>query len=397
VRIWKIDVPTIVSQSFRHVHCALERAEAANPSLQEMACVTICTKAGAMSEHIQSKRRLGLAALSLCIVAIGSAAEAQAIAHSFEQLQVLVKPGATAATGQDTPVQRKAQLAPVTVSVGVGPIVTTYQTISLPRPVSGWTGTGFLVEEPSALMGSVQVRIRPSVFLEGAVTYASGARALATTQGERAAEFFGGFVDDTTFLIDEAISETSIVGNLMVPVGISVPRVSTFVGGGGGVRATSTRLDTLLLCAPRQPTGCEGRPDVERHERGTAFAPLLQLNYGIDVLIQPRLSGFAALRWPFVPASDEDDVNLTGFGMTAGVRLGLGGKIFETSDGRKGERAPSQFRTGTMLGLVGGGIVGGIWGAQSSSDDTRGAAPPLMSLIGVGVGAGVGALLDAVR
>ena len=158
---------------------------------------------------------------------------------------------------------------------------------------------------------------------------------MATTQGERP-QFFGNFVADTTFLIDEEISQTSVVGSLVVPVGTTVPRVSTFVGGGGGVRVTSTRLYTLLSCAPREPAGCEGRPDVERREKGTALAPLLQVSYGIDVLIQPACP------------------------VAAGVRLGLGGKTFETNDGRKSRRAQSHLRTGTMLGLIGAGIGAGI-------------------------------------
>jgi hypothetical protein len=198
--------------------------------------------------------------------------------------------------------------------------------------------------------------------------------------------------------LDESLSQTAVVGNLLVPVDTTVPRVSTFFGGGGGVRATARRLDTLLQCVPRIPTGCDGRPDVEGHERRTTFTPMLQATYGVDILVRPRLSGFAALRFPFEPASDYEDNNLTGFGVTAGVRLALvGGNSFGTSEATKGRRTVSHFRTGTLLGLVGGGIVGGIWAAGSSSDDLRGVAPPMMSLYGAGIGAAFGALLDAVR
>jgi hypothetical protein len=199
--------------------------------------------------------------------------------------------------------------------------------------------------------------------------------------------------------LDESLSQTAVVGNLLVPVDTTVPRVSTFFEGGGGVRATARRLDTLLQCVPRIPTGCDGRPDVEGHERRTTFTPMLQATYGVDILVRPRLSGFAALRFPFEPASDYEDNNLTGFGVTAGVRLALvGGNSFGTSEATKGRRTVSHFRTGTLLGLVGGGgIVGGIWAAGSSSDDLRGVAPPMMSLYGAGIGAAFGALLDAVR
>lgn len=61
---------------------------------EEMACATDRTKGRRYEGHIQSTRRLGLAALSLCIPAIASTAEAQGIADS-EQLRLLVKPGDT--------------------------------------------------------------------------------------------------------------------------------------------------------------------------------------------------------------------------------------------------------------------------------------------------------------
>jgi hypothetical protein len=254
------------------------------------------------------------------------------------------------------------------------------------------------VKEPLGLTGSVQVRIRRSLILEGEVTYALGARSLASTQGEYSQfERPTRFVADTTFFIDESLSQTSVVGNVLVPVGTAVPRVSTFFGGGVGVRAAATRLDTLLSCAPRVPTGCVERPDVEGHERGTTFTPMLQATYGVDILVRPRLSGFAALRVPFEPASDYDDNHLTGFGVTGGVRLAPGRTTFGTSQVKEGGRTPSYLRTGTLLGLVGGGIVGGIWAAGSTSDDLRGVAPPMMSLYGAGIGAAVGALLDAAR
>jgi hypothetical protein len=311
---------------------------------------------------------------------------------------ILISPAAATETAaQNSPADDQRPL--ITAGFGAGPIVTGYHLVELPRLVSGWSGTSFLVKEPSGLMGSVQVRIRRSLILEGEVTYASGTRSLASTQGEYSQfERPTRFVADTTFFIDESLSQTSVVGNLLVPVGTTVPRVSTFFGGGGGVRATATRLDTLLSCAPRVPTGCDGRPDVERHERGTTFTPILQATYGVDIFVRPRLSGFAALRFPFEPASDYDDNNLTGFGVTAGVRLALvGGNTFGTSEVTKGRRTASHFRTGTLLGLVGGGIVGGIWAAGSSSDDLRGVAPPMMSLYGAGIGAAFGALLDAAR
>jgi hypothetical protein len=50
-----------------------------------------------------------------------------------------------------------------------------------------------------------------------------------------------------------------------------------------------------------------------------------------------------------------------------------------------------------MLALAGGGIVGGRLAAESSSDDIRSLAPPAMSLYGAGIGAAIGALLDAAR
>lgn len=311
---------------------------------------------------------------------------------------ILIAPAAATETAaQNPPADDQRPL--VTVSFGAGPIVTGYHLVELPRLVSGWAGTGFLVKEPSGLTGSVHVRIRRSLILEGEVTYASGAGSLASTQAEYSQfERPTRFVADTTFFIDESLSQTAVVGNLMVPVATTVPRVSTFFGGGGGVRATVTRLDTLLSCAPREPTGCDGRPDVEGHERGTTFTPILQATYGVDILVRPRLSGFAALRFPFEPASDYDDNNLTGFGVTAGVRLALaGGHTLGTSEVMKGRRTASHFRTGTLLGLVGGGIVGGLWAAGSSSEDLRAVAPPMMSLYGAGIGAAFGALLDAVR
>ena len=66
--------------------------------------------------------------------------------------------------------------------------------------------------------------------------------------------------------------------------------------------------------------------------------------------------------------------------MTAGVRLPI-----------------AHLRTGTLLGLVAGGIVGGIWAAGSSSDDLRIAAPPVLSVYGAGIGAAIGLALDAAR
>lgn len=99
---------------------------------------------------------------------------------------------------------------------------------------------------------------------------------------------------------------------------------------------------------------------------------------------------------PAQPGNYENN-HLTGFGITAGLRLAFGRRGFEASNRRKAGRSPSALRTGTMLGLAGGGIVGGLWAAQSSSDDLRSLAPPVMSLYGAGIGAAIGAVLDAAR
>jgi hypothetical protein len=307
---------------------------------------------------------------------------------------ILIAPAAATETAaQNPPADDERPL--VTVGLGTGPIVTSYQLAELPRVVAGWAASSFLVKEASGLTGSVQVRLRRSLLLEGEVTYASGVHSQATTQSEYSQ--FGRpaqFVADTTFSIDQSLSQTSVAANLLVPVDTAVPRVSTFIGAGGGVRATATRFDTSLSCAPRVPTGCDGRPNVESGERGTAFAPILQVSYGVDIVIRPRLSGFAALRWPFELNSDYRDNHLTGFGVTGGVRLAVGPTTFGTRQLKKGERRPSDLRTGALLGLVSGGIVGGILAAGSSSDDLRSLAPPVMSLYGAGIGAAIGVVLD---
>ena len=147
----------------------------------------------------------------------------------------------------------------VTVSFGAGPIVTGYHLVELPRPVSGWAGTSFLVKEPSGLTGSAHVRIRRSLILEGEVTFASGARSLASTQSEYSQfDRPTRFVADTTFFIDESLSQTSVVGSLLVPVATTVPRVSTFFGGGGGVRATVTHWTLCRVRLDCQPAVTDG-------------------------------------------------------------------------------------------------------------------------------------------
>lgn len=264
----------------------------------------------------------------------------------------------------------------------------------MPRAVAGWTGSGFHLK-PTELSGSVRVRIKPLLLFEGEVRYASATYSRAMTQGEYSQ--IGrptSFVAKTTFFIDKSASQTSVAGNLLVPVGTALPTVSAFFGAGGGVRTTATQLETSLVCEPRVPTGCNGRPDVKGGQRGTSLAPIIQMNYGVDMILYPRLSGFAALRWPFELGSDSGDSAITGFGATVGVRLALGRTPFTAKQFASGERRPSRLRTGTLLGLIGGGMVGGLIAAESFSDDWRRVGPPMMTLLGTGVGAAIGAALD---
>src|SRR5262245_31434780 len=114
------------------------------------------------------------AALIACAILLAPAATRHAAAQT--------PPSAT--TGQNLADPDDARWPLVTLSFGVGPIVTASHIADLPRNVSGWTGIGFFVKVPSALTGSVQVRFRRSMRLEGEVTYAPGRHSLAATNPE---------------------------------------------------------------------------------------------------------------------------------------------------------------------------------------------------------------------
>lgn len=313
---------------------------------------------------------------------------------------ILIAPPATHhAAGQTLTIQSGAgpeasKRVPVTVSVGVGPIATDYRTLDLPRETGGARALGSLMNVPAALTGSLQLPLSRLLFVDTEVTYASGRHSPMISIPEYAQQGRPTqFVADTTFRAQESVSALSVAVNLLFRVDTAVPRVSTFFGVGPGIRRTATSLDTSLTCVPRIATGCDGRPDVDSHSRATTVDRTLHAMSGLDVLVGPRLSAFATLRFPLDPIFDVDRNELTGFGMTAGVRLPIG----RTSLQKKGTRTASHLRTGTLLGLVAGGIVGGIWAAGSSSDDLRIAAPPAMSVYGAGIGAAIGLALDAAR
>lgn len=308
---------------------------------------------------------------------------------------ILLAPATTHhATGQTLTIQVRedAKRVPVTASVGVGPIATGYRTIDLPRETGGMSDFSSLMNVPAALTGSLQVPLSRLLFIDTEVTYASGRHSPTISIPEYAEQGRPPrFVADTTVSAQESVSALSVAVNLLFRVDTSIPGVSTFFGVGPGIRRTATSLDTSLTCVPRIATGCDGRPDLDDHSRGTTVDRTLHAISGLDVFIGPRLSAFATLRFPLDPIFDLDRNDLTGFGMTGGVRLPLG----KTSLEKKDRGTASDLRTGTLLGLVAGGIVGGIWAAGSSSDDLRLAAPPMLSVYGAGIGAAIGLALNA--
>lgn len=310
---------------------------------------------------------------------------------------ILIAPLAThPAAGQTLSIQgrEESKRVPVTASVGVGPIATDYRLIELPRETGGTRALGSLMNVPAALTGSLQLPLSRLLVIDTEVTYASGRhspviRIPEYVQQGRPTQF----VADTTISAQESVAALSVAVNLLFRLDTSVPRVSTFFGVGPGIRRTVTSLDTSLTCVPRIATGCDGRPDLNSHSQGTTVDGTLHAISGLDILVGPRLSAFATLRFPLDSSFDVDLNEVTGFHMTAGVRL----PIAQTGLEKKGRRTASHFRTGTLLGLVAGGIVGGIWAAGSSSDDLRIAAPPLLSVYGAGIGAAIGLALDAAR
>ena len=172
------------------------------------------------------------------------------------------------------------------------------------------------------LVGSVRVPIGRIAIIEGELSRLSGHAGATFTNPEYALTGTPTkFVSDSTFSVDEFRNTITVGANVLMRVG--TPRVSTFFGGGPALRRTSGSLDTYLACQPRIPGGCEGRPNVEEHERGTTVSPGIQLVYGLDVALAPRLAAFAAVRVTSLGGTTFDNDAVAGFGVASGVRVAL--------------------------------------------------------------------------
>ena len=343
-------------------------------------------------------------------------------------------PDAPSLRAQALPQARDTRGPDVSVSLGLAGLVPAdILLVDLPRAVAGTTGVGFRMAMRPGLVGSVRVPIGRIAIVEGELSRLSGHGGHTFTFPEYALTGTPTkFVSDSTFSVDES-RETIMVGaNVLLRVG--TPRVSTFFGGGPTLRRTTGSLDTHLACKPRIPGGCDGRPNVEGHKRGTTVSPGIQLVYGLDVALAPRLAAFAAVRLTSLGGTTFDNGAVAGFGVASGVRVAIrrpaplqtlpeirvtgidgtkrtGRFVSLTStdvvlrqqgadlrvpltDVRRVETVAHPVRNGGLLGLVGGGLLG-VAIASSYHDDGRGVIPCFLSGIGFGVGLAIGKTVSA--
>ena len=176
-------------------------------------------------------------------------------------------PDAPSSRAQALPQTRDTRGPDVSVSLGLtGLVPADILLVDLPRAVAGATGVGFRMAMRPGLVGSVGVPIGRIAIVEGELSRLSGHAGQTFTIPEYALTGTPTkFVSDSTFSVDESRETITVGANVLLRVG--TPRVSTFFGGGPALRRTTGSLDTHLACKPRIPGGCDGRPNVEGHER----------------------------------------------------------------------------------------------------------------------------------
>lgn len=318
----------------------------------------------------------------------------------------------------------------VDVSLGLASGGQNSTLIDLPRVVAGATGVTFDASARTGIAGAVRVAVGRLVIEAQASRMSSRGGGTLTLPELGAVSPPTGFVADSTFNAQESRHVTTAGGAAAVRIGVVHPRLSSFLGSGLTVTRVTRRLDATLTCLPRVAGGCAGRPDLESQDETTTTRPSLQVVYGLDVSMTPRLAAFAMLRWSDVGRAEFGDDSLS---LVSGVRLALRTRVtgaerpevrVTATDGsrrtgrlvalsatdvvvrrggvddrvplsevRRVETVTRRVRSGALFGGISGSLVGFAIGAARAPSTDMGASGH--SLLGGLWGTGVGALLGA--